>query len=846
LKKLFLPVCFLCLLVPGSTALSQPFPSFMLDSTIVRGPSLSSVGRTSVAFGPDLGLVTWVSNDLVGARVDRTGALLDTVPIEIQDPSSTGTVWMRPGAAWGSGWFLVAWTELGTNSAQCALIDSFGHVVWRRVLQESINVMQNCDAPVAFDGENFLAMWIARNEADSFSAFFSRISPDGVILDSPPRKVAPRSPIEQYDIDLCFHNGRYLAVWNHFDTLGLWGSWILPDGTVPDSVGFPISVGIPVDFPSVTHDSRNYVVSWYEFHNKTKLARVTDGGQVLDASGVVIDTNSQWENDICSTGDTTLVVYFGDSLWGFDSLTPVAARVDTALHTIGARIALSWPGNGHVQDNGPNCLSVAAVGDSYMATWTQPFQDTSGLAGCVAWTRRLDREGQLLDTAPVMVSYGPNRQEYADMASDGTDFFAVWVDTRYDTAGFIRTVLARRLSASGSELDSQPLRVDGTLALRPAVASSGECYLVAWYENREIYGARISATGALLDSVPLMFTEPGRPRSFPDVAFGDSLFLVVWPTSAQYIHGVRMTPAGDVLDSVPLLLQADSFTQAGYPRVAFDGTNFLVARHDAQPSPDEFRCVRVTPAGLLLDTADVSIATSEDGAWRPNLAFGSGTYLAVDSRWGYSYRVSPDGSVLGPVPHSYSGYAEVVYDGTDFMLLCDMRDSAGHTSNQLGGLRMTPEGRVLDMSPFVLLTADSGRVSAADAALAANATGQVAAVVKSYEPDPYRGYRIRAAVFPAVVGIDSRHDAASSAAFRVRPNPASGRASLTFSLAQAGPARVTAFDAAGRRRACLFSGRMSAGRQTLPLDARRLANGVYFLRLEAESTDHSARLVISH
>jgi hypothetical protein len=833
------------LLIPGSAALSQPFPSFMLDSTIVRGPSLSSVGRTSVAYGPDIGLVTWVSNRLFCARIDRTGTLRDTVPIDIRDASAEGSVWMRPGVAWGDGRFLVAWTELGTSRAACALIDSSGQVVWRHVLQESVDVMQNCNAPVAYDGTNFLAAWIAQNEADSFTAFFSRISPDGVMLDSPPREVAPRSTLQQYDMDLCYHGGRFLAVWNNFDTTGLWASWILPDGTVPDSVGFPISVGIPVDFPSVTHDSRNYVVSWYEFHNKTKLARVTDNGQVLDASGVVVDTNSHWENDVCSIGDTTLVVYFSDPIWGFDSLRAMAVLVDTALHIVSAPFALAWPSDGHVGGNGPGYLSSAAVGDSFIAAWSQPSQDTSGLAGCVAWTRRLDREGRLLDTAPVLVSYGPNRQEYADVASDGTDFLAVWVDTRYDTASFIRTVLARRFSASGSDLDSQPLRVGGTLALRPAVASSGDCYLVVWYENRETYGARISTTGALLDSVPLMFAEPGTPRAFPDVACGDSTFLIIWPTSAQSIHGVRMTPAGVVLDSVPLLLQADSFTQAGYPRVAFDGTNFLVARHDAQPSPDEFRCVRVTPAGLLLDTADVNIATSGDGAWRPNLAFGSGTYLAVDSRTGYSYRVSPDGSVLGPVPHSYLGYAEVVYDGTDFMLLCDMRDSSGSTTNQLGGLRITPGGRVLDAEPFALMVADSARVGASDAAMAANATGQVAAVAKSYEPAPYRSYRIRAVTFPAIVGIGSQREVGQPVAFRVQPNPASRTASLSFSLGQAGLVQVTAFDAAGRRCASLFSGRIKAGTQTLPLDTRRLANGVYFLRLEAGTTRHSTRLVVS-
>jgi hypothetical protein len=39
---------------------------------------------------------------------------------------------------------------------------------------------------------------------------------------------------------------------------------------------------------------------------------------------------------------------------------------------------------------------------------------------------------------------------------------------------------------------------------------------------------------------------------------------------------------------------------------------------------------------------------------------------------------------------------------------------------------------------------------------------------------------------------------------------------------------------------------MNAGRQTVPLDTRQLANGVYSLRLETGAATRSMRLVISH
>jgi hypothetical protein len=216
-KKLSLLSCLICLLIPGSVALSQPFPSFMLDSTIGHVPPFTDIGFTRVAFGPEVGLATWGEEDrLLAARMDGQGLLLDTIPIDMGGSSG------RTGLAWGGGGFLVAWTKqvfLTPDRTECALIDTSGQVVWRRVLQDSVK--QGKSAAAAFDGTNFLVAWVARNERDTFTVYFSRISPEGVVLDSPPRIAVPHAPIEQYDIALCFHEDRYLAVWNHYDTGGL-------------------------------------------------------------------------------------------------------------------------------------------------------------------------------------------------------------------------------------------------------------------------------------------------------------------------------------------------------------------------------------------------------------------------------------------------------------------------------------------------------------------------------------------------------------------------------------------------------------------------------------------------
>jgi hypothetical protein len=260
------------------------------------------------------------------------------------------------------------------------------------------------------------------------------------------------------------------------------------------------------------------------------------------------------------------------------------------------------------------------------------------------------------------------------------------------------------------------------------------------------------------------------------------------------------------------------------------------------------RCVRINQDGVVLDTADITLGPG-GGVHYPwntlDVAFGSGVYFTINNQTGRCCLVSPDGYLIDSVVHADVPCANVVFDGTNFMLLCQSTDTSGEWLPSLGAIRITPDGRVLDSMPFTLVAPDSAFPSAHDAAMAINSAGRVAAVFECRERSPYLTQRIRAATFPAIVGIGSQHNDARPVAFRVQPNPASRLATLSFNLTQAGPVQVTAFDATGRRYAVLHSGKMTAGVHTLPLDTRRLANGVYFLRLEAGTEKHSTRLVVS-
>jgi len=855
-KKLSSLSCLICLLIPGSAALSQPFPSFMLDSSIARMPGFSSVYKTNIASGPEVGLVVWrTATQVRGARVGHNGVLLDSLPLDIDGPDLNDPVYLRPGVAWGGQGFLVVWANWGVT--RCALVQADGQVTARAVLQDSVQTGQR-NASVAFDGTNFLASWIAQHDTFGLTAFYSRVSQQGVVLDSPPRMVAPLGAGRQYDIALCFHEDRYLAAWGDWDTIGIKGNFIFPDGTMADSAGFAIRHGVGTDCPAVTHDRNNFIVSWNESGYRTRVARVTDGGLVLDAVGILIDSLSADQTAVVSNGDTTLILFRRDSIWADPDSTDLrAVRVDAAMNRLDAvPIRLSAAGYDGWGDC-PYSPAAALCGQDYFIVWVQPlvlgeYAEDNAQALC----RRMNRDGVLLDSAPAVLSYGVNEQAHPDVASDGENFLAVWTEIRRDSIARAYSVRAARFTADGTLLDSSPVKLGSTVRLQPAVAYGAGCYLVVWYDDGGISAKRVTPAGVVLDSVPLRMPEPGRSRYFPDVTFGDSSFLVVWPTMGYSatalqgtaplpgIHGCRVTPAGAILDETPLLLVVDNTQAPDFPQVAFDGTNFLVARRDGD---DRHRCVRVGTNGDVLDTADITLgpAGSFYAEAKPELTCGNGVYLAVDNVTGRCWRVSPSGYLLDSVPLSYSGYAHVVFDGADFMLLCQSRDTGGQSTNRLGAIRITPSGRVLDSIPFTLVTADSAAAGNRYAAMAINATNRVGAVFTGYERAPCMTGRIRAATFPAIVGIGAGHEDARVVPPYVLPNPASRLASLSFNLTQAGPVQVTAFDAAGRRCASLFSGRMKAGRQTFPLDTRRLADGVYFLRLEAEAATQSTRLVVA-
>ena len=76
------------------------------------------------------------------------------------------------------------------------------------------------------------------------------------------------------------------------------------------------------------------------------------------------------------------------------------------------------------------------------------------------------------------------------------------------------------------------------------------------------------------------------------------------------------------------------------------------------------------------------------------------------------------------------------------------------------------------------------------------------------------------------------------------PNPFRERTTIRYELPRAGDVRIDVYNVLGQRVATLVDERMEAGREEMVFDARRLASGVYFVRLRAADETRVEKITV--
>ncbi len=480
----------------------------------------------SLAFGEENFLVAWQDERhstpcIYGARVDGSGTVLDPEGIRISQSAAFQTF---STVSFDGTNFLVIWEDEAGDHYDIygARIDRSGVVLDVEPIAISVAPENQANPSVAFDGTDFFVTWDdSRNGlSDIYGTWIDQsgsvLFPEGVAL----------VELEESQSAPCvvFDGNDHLVVFadNSVGWTDISGARVRKNGEVVDPSGIHLSIAVNSQYqPSVSTDGAGYLVVW----------SADDGRDSKDIHGALLDSNGAMIGDHSvaisnAAGDQNNPSVSSDGNTYFVAWTSV--EQDRGIHgaVLDRQGSIIKPGvllkEGRISNSPPG---VVFDGTEYFMVWTSPEETGSGVFGM--W---VDTTGEAVDRLVVVISSGEGDSYRASVAFDGTDYLVVWT---WQLNPFVpRFVVGRRVSGTGEILDSDFLRITDTWpSSQPAVAFGGGYYLVVWQypDGDDIHGVRVATNGEVLDEEGYLgiSTAPGE-QSNPAAGFNGEKYLVTW------------------------------------------------------------------------------------------------------------------------------------------------------------------------------------------------------------------------------------------------------------------------------------------------------------------------------
>lgn len=536
---------------------------------------------------------------------------------------------------------------------------------------------------IAFDGTNFMAVW--RQYTVSYQGLYGvRISSEGSII-GVPFCISTIAPNDQPDI--IFDGTNYFVVWTgNYNCV--YGARIKPDGTVIDTNGFLIASNSSIAYtPAVDYGVGRYLIVW-----EVNTGNWDAYAALVDTNGTVL-LNFPLENDPGLVGawpdvsfndkDTMfLTVWYGTYVFGSrilpdgTNLDPGGFRISNQAYVLHPRVDFdgtnwfvvwSWLLNdfsgawvspdgipfGEFNDipgSWNMWVPALVVGDS--VHWLQAFNGGGTNPPCDIYITRIDFSGNVIDTPWIPVDTSPGWQAWGRNTYGDSTFIAIWEDQRtWD-------IYARRYAPDGNPKDSTrfPVNLFTNNQNYPGVAFDGTNFLVVYEDTRtgsgDIYGARITQDGIIIDPVGFLICQNVGSQYWPRVAFGDSLYLVVW-ISGSAVYGARVLPDGTILDPNGFQITP---TNSSMPSVSYNNGVFLVVyNHDYSSGAFGIWATRVSPNGTVLDPSGVEIEPfpgNNQQLWWPEIAPHKDGFFVT---WNYSAYPGDSSRIDGAIVQADTG-----------------------------------------------------------------------------------------------------------------------------------------------------------------------------------------------
>ena len=490
---------------------------------------------------------------------------------------------------------------------------------------------------VAFDGTNYLVVWTDDRDNLTVDIYGARVAPNGTFPDG--GGFAISTSVGSHELPTVAYGGStFYVTWTgtkydpeaeSYET-GVYGTPVSTSGAVLHPEGVLLSSAPDTQIDSVVgYDGANFLVAWTDERSgghDIYGTRVSPAGAVLDPSGIAISAGAQDQINpaIVSAGSNAFVAWSDERSSEFEIWGTPVGQDGVLANPTGLRLSPAGENAGDAD--------LAFDGTNFLLTWTTSVSFVTDIHGA-----RITPTGVVLDAAGFVISSAASDQRDAEVAFDGTNFLVAWEDER----GLGLDIYGARVSTTGVLLDPSglPLAVTTEDEMEPIVGASTGEFFVGWTGhlefdgNRDIHGVRVAGAGTLNGS-SFIVSRAAAEQIEVDVAFDGTNYLVVWEQGTPFdvdIYAARVAPDGTKLDGPGFVVSGAPLWQAS-PSVAFNGTNYLVAWEDQRAGTGEntwdIYGSRVSPSGTVLDPAGVAISTATKNQATPSVAF-DGTNFVV-------------------------------------------------------------------------------------------------------------------------------------------------------------------------------------------------------------------------
>ncbi len=587
----------------------------------------------AVASSDSLFLVVWhdtrnFETDLYGARVTFSGEVLDPNGFLISDERFEQT---EAAVASDGTQFLVVWQDrrVGNWGTYAARVDSAGSVLDASGIAvcDPFDGFRRSVPDVAFCNSSYVVVW-QDDRGGARKIYGGRVSVSGAVLDGTGIQVCSSSG-EQFDPAVSFSGASVIVAWKNVTTNEK-VLFCLSDTLLSGAVARELCGRMPPQqAPAVCPSDLEWLVAWMDFRSQEDddiyACRVSFQGVMQDSCGILVSTvaNSQRNPEVAYDGTNQLVVWEDNRSGNTDIYGTRVSSSGEVLDSLGISV-MRLSGEQYLPD-------VASNGSNFLVVWADD-RITTDIYG-----HRVNSSGEVMEDISIGVSTSDGTQTEPSVATDGNTYFCVWEDYRDGNDG---DIYGARISSSGLVLDSSGLllSIEGSehSQKNPSVDFLDTCYVVAWEDDRngdfDVYAARVTPMGEVLDSSGVRVSSSSSSDLAPDVCCSEHQCLLLWEErstgpSDSDVRCARLDSSGELLDTSGVLVSGASGLQTE-PCVVPATEGFLALWTDSRNANNDIYGTPITLAGVVLDEGGAGVSKEEDTEGSPAAAYqGAGVSL---------------------------------------------------------------------------------------------------------------------------------------------------------------------------------------------------------------------------